>query len=158
MQQEERGTLSAEVQTMKGKGKAVFQGLQNRKEKTTPFCVNLMRSQALYRAAQWGFAVDVFCRYISSEPQKKACSLFLSRNSTHVWQKKLLRLSAFSGASPKQTCYRRPGWPLRSTFTVSRQSLYLLDPPSAHIPSSEQPGIELPTDCSRGSRLNHRLG
>jgi len=71
---------------------------KKRKEKTTPFCVNLMRSQALYRAAQWGFAVDVFCRYISSEPQKKACSLFLSRNSTHVWQKKLLRLSAFPGA------------------------------------------------------------
>ncbi len=32
---------------------------------------------------------------------------------------------------------------------------YLLDPPSAHIPSCEKPGIELPTDCLRGSRLNH---
>jgi len=61
--------------------------------------------------------------------------------------KKLLRLSAFPGASPKQPWYRRPGWPLRSIYIVSRQSLYLLDPPSAHIPSSEKPGIELPTDA-----------
>ncbi len=44
-----------------------------------------------------------------------------------------------------------------AAYIVSRQSLYLLDPPSAHIPSSEKPGIELPTDCLRGSRLNHRL-
>ena len=72
--------------------------------------------------------------------------------------RKLLRLSAFPGASPKQPWYRRPGWPLRSIYIVSRQSLYLLDPPSAHIPSSETPGVELPTDCLRGSRLNHRLG
>jgi len=69
--------------------------------------------------------------------------------------KKLLRISAFPGASPKQPWYRRPGWPLRSIYIVSRQSLYLLDPPSAHIPSSEKPGIELPTDCLS---LNHRLG
>ncbi len=45
-----------------------------------------------------------------------------------------------------------------AAYIVSRQSLYLLDPPSAYIPSSEEPGIELPTDCLRGSRLNHRLG
>jgi len=45
-----------------------------------------------------------------------------------------------------------------AAYKVSRQSLYLLDPPSAHIPSSEKPGIELPIDCLRGSRLNHRLG
>ena len=62
-------------------------------------------------------------------------------------EKKLLRLSAFPGASPKQPWYRRPGWPLRSIYIVSRQSLYLLDPPSAHIPSSEKPGVELPTDA-----------
>jgi len=34
----------------------------NRKEKTTPFCVNLMRSQVLYRAAQ-GVLVDYICRF-----------------------------------------------------------------------------------------------
>jgi len=78
----------------------------------------------------------------------------LKKLHTHA----ILRLSAFPGASPKQPWYRRPGWPLRSIYIVSRQSLYLLDPPSAHIPSSEKPGNELPTDCSRGSRLNHRLG
>jgi len=64
----------------------------------------------------------------------------------------------YPGASPEQPWYRRPGWPLRSIYIVSRQSLYLLDPPSAHIPSSEKPGVELPTDCLRGSRFNHRLG
>ena len=32
-------------------------------------------------------------------------------------------------------------------YTVSRQSLYLLDPPSAHKPSSEKPGSEPPTAC-----------
>ena len=71
---------------------------------------------------------------------------------------KLLRLAALPGASPEQPWYRRPGWPLHNIYIVSRQSLYLLDPPSAHKPSSEKPGLELPTACLRGRRLNHRLG
>jgi len=58
----------------------------------------------------------------------------------------LLRV-LLKGAGRVATWYRRPGWPLRSIYIVSRQSLYLLDPPSAHIPSSEKPGIELPTDA-----------
>ena len=58
---------------------------------------------------------------------------------------KLLRLSAFLGTSPVQPWYRRPGWPLHNMYIVSRQSLYLLDPPSAHKPSSEKPGFEPPT-------------
>ena len=59
--------------------------------------------------------------------------------------KKLLRLSAFPGASPEQPWYRRPGWPLHNMYIVSRQSQHLLDPPSAHKPSSEKPGFEPPT-------------
>jgi len=105
VQQEERGTLSAEVQTMKGKGKAVFRGF--RKEETTPFGVNLMRSQVLYRAAQWGFTVDVFYRYISSEPKKKACSLFLSRIGTqHMCGTSYLSLHQYvsSDASTLKVC------------------------------------------------------
>ena len=61
--------------------------------------------------------------------------------------KKLLRLSAFPGASPEQAWYRRPGWPLHNIYLVSRQSLYLHDPPSAHKPSSGKPGFEPPTAC-----------
>jgi len=49
------------------------------------------------------------------------------------------------GASPEQPW--RPGWPLHNMYIVSRQSLYLLDPPSAHKPSSEKPGFEPPTAC-----------
>ena len=58
-------------------------------------------------------------------------------------KKSLLHLLAFLGASRKQPWYRQPGWPLRSMYLVSRQSLYLLEPP---------------TNCLKGSRLNHRLG
>ena len=45
-------------------------------------------------------------------------------------------------------------------YIVSRQSLYLLDPPSAHKPSLffGKPGFEPPTACLLGRRLNHGLG
>ncbi len=92
-------------------------------------------------------------RRVQCQRQKIHCEL--AGHAVDTTHKKLLRLSAFPGASPKQPWYRRPGWHI---YIVSRQSLYLLYPPSGHTPSSEQPGIELPTDCLRGSLLNHRLG
>ena len=57
------------------------------------------------------------------------------------------------GCKPEATLVPQTG----VAYIVSKQSLYLLDPPSAHIPSFEKPGIELPTDCLRGSRLKARL-
>ena len=75
------------------------------------------------------------------------------RSSYHVEKRKhTIRRSRM------QPWYRRPVWPLRSICIVSRQSLYLLDPPSTRKPSSEKPRLEMPTDCLRGRRLNHRLG
>ena len=62
-------------------------------------------------------------------------------------RKNLLRLSAFPGASLEQPWYRRPGWLLHNIYIVSRQSLYLLHPPSADKASSKKPGFEKLTAC-----------
>ena len=96
------------------------------------FDVQLMSAPRLTVLVHWSIVHVTFVQFAWCRPKKK---------------KKLLRLSAFPGASPKQPWYRRPGWPQRSIYVVSRQSLYLFDPPSIHIPSSEKPGIELPTDA-----------
>ena len=74
-------------------------------------------------------------------------NMTVSRNLVLALQrgKKLLRLPAFPGASPEQSWYRRPGWPLHIMYIVCRQSLALLDPPSAHKPSFGNPGFEPPT-------------
>ena len=82
-----------------------------------------------------GGAVETCTVYVAP---KSSCNSHL--RNFHACRR--YRVQARSNPGTEDT-----GWPLQSICTVSRQSLYLLDPPSVHNPSSEKPGLELPTDC-----------
>ncbi len=86
---------------------------------------------------------------------------FICAVSDYSWLRDKIQKKTYTfgvpGCKPDATRCPQTGLALCNIYTVSRPNLYVLDPPSTRKASSENPVVELPTDCLKGRRSKHKL-